>query len=141
MHASSVVAVCLAAICSWPEGRADDAPPRARVTTANWDKGGPLSHWTYTHLSEVFPTALIRRGGAVLDLPQQLRPGIGALVVDDDDPKGTLDRFVANGAVDGVIVLHKGAIVYEKCPGVGPHEQRLLFSMSKALVATTLAIS
>ena len=114
--------------------------PRAQVTTANWDKGGAISHWAYTHVSEVFPAAVVRRGGAIRDLPEQPRPEIGALVVDDADPAGTLDRFVGNGAVDGVIVLQHGAIVYEKHPGVAPDETHLVFSVTKALVATTLAI-
>ena len=113
---------------------------RTQVTTANWDKGGAISHWVYTHLSEVFPTAVVRRGGAVRELPPRPRPEIGALVVDDTDPAGTLDRFVGNGAVDGVIVLQHGAIVYEKYPGVGPDQTHLMFSVTKALVATILAI-
>jgi hypothetical protein len=29
--------------------------PRTQVTVDNWDKGGALSHWVYTHVSEVFP--------------------------------------------------------------------------------------
>ena len=121
-------------------GGAGRLSPRAQVTTANWDKGGAISHWVYTHLSEVFPVAVVRRGGAVRDLPQQPRPEIGALVVDGANPAGTLDRFADNGAVDGVIVLQHGTIVYEKHPGVAPDETHLLFSVTKALVATTLAI-
>jgi len=48
--------------------------PRAQVTVENWDKGAALSHWIYTHLSEFFPTAVIRRGGPILNLPTQLKP-------------------------------------------------------------------
>jgi CubicO group peptidase (beta-lactamase class C family) len=113
---------------------------RAQVTTGNWDKGGAISHWVYTHLSEVFPAAVVRRGGTIRELPLQPRPEIGALVVDDTDPAGTLDRFAGNGAVDGVIVLQHGVIVYEKHPRVAPDETHLVFSVTKALVATILAI-
>jgi CubicO group peptidase (beta-lactamase class C family) len=128
------------ALAPTPTGAARSPSLRAQVTTANWDKGGAISHWVYTHLSEVFPAAVVRRGGAVRELPLQLRPEIGALVVDDTDPAGTLDRFAGNGAVDGVIVLQHGAIVYEKHPGVAPDETHLVFSVTKALVATILAI-
>src|SRR5262245_45266991 len=58
---------------------------RAQVTVENWDKGGAISHWTYLHACEVSPTAIIRRGGATLDLPVQLRPEIGALKVSDSN--------------------------------------------------------
>ncbi|HET9708529.1 MAG TPA: serine hydrolase domain-containing protein [Gemmatimonadales bacterium] len=128
------------AVAPVPGSGSASLSPRAQVTTANWDKGGAISHWVYTHVSEVFPAAVVRRGGAVRELPQQPRNDIGALVVDDADPAGTLDRFVGNGAVDGVIVLQHGAIVYERHPGVAPDETHLLFSVTKALVATTLAI-
>jgi CubicO group peptidase (beta-lactamase class C family) len=96
------------ALAPAPAGAAGSPSPRAQVTTANWDKGGAISHWVYTHLSEVFPAAVVRRGGAVRELPQQPRTEIGALVVDDADPAGTLDHLV--------------------------------FSVTKALIATTLAI-
>src|ERR1700758_2777443 len=79
--------------------------PRARVTVENWDKGGALSHWVYTHVSEGSPSAVVRRGGAILDLPVQLRPEIGGLKLNKPgEPEQTLDQFVNNGAVDGCIV-------------------------------------
>jgi CubicO group peptidase (beta-lactamase class C family) len=126
------------------ETRSEDAKPaslRAQVTVENWDKGGPLSHWVYTHMSEVFPVAVVRRSGAIVDLPQQLRPEIGALKVSDkDQPDQTLDQFVNDGAVDGCIVLHAGKIVYEKYPTIQPNDVHLIFSVTKAFVSTTLAI-
>src|SRR5262245_56088598 len=67
---------------------------RAQVTVENWDKGGAISHWAYTHVSEVSPSAVIRRGGAIVDLPLQIRPEIGALKV--KSPEGSeqkLDQF------------------------------------------------
>lgn len=130
----------MAAPAPAPAGAAGSPSTRAQVTTANWDKGGALSHWVYTHLSEVFPAAVVHRSGAVRELPLRPRPEIGALVVDHSDPAGTLDNFAGNGAVDGVIVLQHGAIVYEKHPGVAPDDTHLVFSVTKALVATTLAI-
>jgi len=124
--------------------RAEDvkpASPRAQVTVENWDKGGPLSHWVYTHMSEVFPSAVIRRGGPIVDLPQQLRPDIGGLKVSGkDEPDQTLDDLVADGAVDGCIVLHAGKIVYEKYPTIQPNDLHLIFSVTKAFVSTSLAI-
>lgn len=125
-------------------GRAEDrkaASPREQVTVENWDKGGPLSRWVYTHMAEVFPAAVVARGGATLDLTQQLRAEIGALKVSrPDEPEQTLDQLVNNGAVDGCIVLHAGKIVYEKYPTIEPTDVHLTFSVTKAVVATALAI-
>src|SRR5712692_725235 len=123
---------------------AEDAKPpsmRVQVTVENWDKGGPLSHWVYTHLSEVFPAAVVRRAGASVDLPKQLQPEIGRLVLKEDDGSSrTLDQFVNHGAVDGCIVLHAGKIVYEKYPTIQPNDFHLIYSVTKAFVLTTLAI-
>jgi len=113
--------------------------PRAQVTVENWDKGGALSHWVYTHVSEVFPSAVIRRGGLIVDLPVQIRPEIGALKVNGPD-EPTLDQFINNGAVDACIVLHDGKIVYEKYPTIQPNDLHIVMSVTKAVVLTALAI-
>jgi len=127
---------------SAPETVASSAlSPRAQVTIENWDKGGALSHWVYTHVSEVLPSAVVRRGGAIVDLPVQLRPEIGALKLNKPgEPDQTLDQFVNNGAVDGCIVLHAGKIVYEKYPTISPNELHIMMSVTKAAVLTALAI-
>ena len=115
--------------------------PRARVTVENWDKGGALSHWVYTHVSEVFPSAVIRRSCAILDLPMQIQPEIGALKLNKPgEPEQTLDQFVNNGAVDGCIVLHAGKIVYEKYPTIQPDDLHIIMSVGKAVVLAALAI-
>ena len=136
--------VVMVAVALPNDTRAEDAKPaslRTQVTVENWDKGGPLSRWVYTHISDVFPAAVVRRGGAVVDLPVQLRPEIGSLKVKKDETsEQTLGQFVGNGAVDGCIVLHAGKIVYEKYPTVQPNDFHLLFSVSKAFVLTTLAL-
>ena len=86
----------MAALAPARAGGAESLSLRAQVTTANWDKGGTVSHWVYTHISEVFPTAIVRRGGAVRELPLRPRAEIGALVVDDADRAGTLVRDLAS---------------------------------------------
>ena len=127
---------------SAPETGASSASSlRARVTIENWDKGGTLSHWVYTHMSEVFPVAVIERGGPIVDLPTELKPEIGALKLNKPgEPEQTLDQFVSNGAVDGCIVLHGGKIVYEKYPTIRPNDIHIMMSITKAVVLTALAI-
>ena len=137
----SVAGRAVAASPSPVAGVSGREPARAQVTIENWDKGGALSHWAFTHMSEVFPSAVIRRGGAVVDLPLQLRPEIGALKLNKPgEPEQTLDQFVNNGAVDGCIVLHAGKIVYEKYPTIQPDDLHILMSVTKAVVLTALAI-
>ena len=115
--------------------------PRVQVTIENWDKGGALSHWAYTHVSEVFSCAVIERGGTIVDLPVELRPEIGGLKLNKPgEPDQTLDQFVNNGAVDGCIVVHGGKIVYEKYPTIRPDALHIMMSVTKAVVLAALAI-
>jgi CubicO group peptidase (beta-lactamase class C family) len=127
---------------SAPETLASSAlSPRTQVTIENWDKGGALSHWVYTHMSEMFPVAVIERGGAIVDLPTELKPEIGGLKLNKPgEPEQTLDQFVGNGAVDGCIVRHGGKIVYEKYPTIRPNDIHIMMSITKAFVLTALAI-
>lgn len=114
---------------------------RAQVTVENWDKGGALSHWVYTHLSEVFRSAVIRRGSAILDLPVQIRPEIGGLKLNKPgEREQTLDQYINNGAVDGCLVVHAGEIVYEKYPTIQPDDLHIIMSVTKAVVLAALAI-
>jgi CubicO group peptidase (beta-lactamase class C family) len=114
---------------------------RNEVTVENWDKGGELSHWVYLHPSEVFPAGVVRRDGAVLDLPEALRPEIGKLVLKEENGSSrTLQEFINNGAVDGCIVLHQGKVVFEQYPMMAPNDLHLMFSVSKAFVTMALAI-
>ncbi len=115
--------------------------PRSKASVENWDKGGALSHWVYTHVPDLFRTAVIKRGGPIVDLPVELKPEIGALKLNKPgEPEQTLDQFVNNGAVDACIVLHDGKIVYEKYPTIRPNDVHIVMSVTKAFVLTALAI-
>jgi hypothetical protein len=140
-----LLAFCVWTIVATEAPKSASAPssesPRAQVTVENWDKGGALSHWVYTHVSEVFPSAVIRRGGAIVDLPVQIRPEIGALKLKNaDGSEQTLDQFVNNRAVDGCVVVHAGKIVYEKYPTIQPDDLHIIMSVTKAVVLAALAI-
>ena len=140
-YALLLTAALLARPCSLPAQTTTNGSMRPQVTVENWDKGGAVSHWAYLHVSEISPTAIIRRGGSMVDLPQQLRPEIGALKLSHPgEPDQTLEQFVNNGAVDGCIVLHAGKIVFEKYPTSHPDDLHLAMSVGKAFVATALAL-
>jgi hypothetical protein len=95
---------------------ADDASRlRRAITLENWDDGGELSRFAYGHVSEIFPVAVIRRGGAVAPLPEKPDSSIGRYVVSREGGREvTLDEAVGKGPFDGLIVVHRGRIVYER---------------------------
>jgi CubicO group peptidase (beta-lactamase class C family) len=62
---------------------------------------GPWNRWAYQHVDEMVPTVVVPRGdGPVLELPERPRP----LDVGD---------FLETQYVDGLAVLHEGALVLE----------------------------
>src|SRR5262245_37229317 len=86
---------------------------RRAVTLENWDDGGEISRFVYLHVSEVFPVAVVGRGGGpVSPLPGEGNPAVGRYVVDREGGRSlTLDDVVRDGPFDGFVVIHRGRIV------------------------------
>ena len=112
---------------------------RASVNIVNWDDGGDISRFVYLNASEVFPSAVVRRAGAVRALPEKLRPEIGRFEVEGDAKKRTLERFI-DDELDGFVILHRGVVAYERYPHMAPGERHVSFSVTKAFVGMALAI-
>lgn len=109
-------------------------PPEAsRVTLGNWQYG-PYNRWAFQHVRELIPTVVVARGdGAVAPLPKRLQD-IGALsfVVDGED-RSLVDMLSAS-YTDGFLVLHQGAVVYERYFNDLAFDQpHLLWSVSKSI--------
>lgn len=86
-----------------------------------------------TAVGESGPTRSVSRGdGALRPLPE--RPlELGSLVI--DDAGRTLETFLADADSDGLLVLHRGRIVYERyLHGFGADRPHLTASMAKAFV-------
>jgi len=55
---------------------------RQKATISAWDDGGEVSNFVYRHAGEVFPAAVVKRAGAVRELPVALRDDVASFVVD-----------------------------------------------------------
>lgn len=125
-----------------PQSAAElDRVMRAQVNRQSWDDGGEVSHWAYLHTSEVFPVAAVGRAGPVRELPVHLRPEIGDFPLPQrDGRKQTLQEYIAHSDMDGFLILHQGAIVYEQYPHMQAADRHLSFSVTKAFIGTALGI-
>jgi CubicO group peptidase (beta-lactamase class C family) len=112
---------------------------RAGVTRSNWDEGGNRSRWVYLHASEVFPAAILHRAAPQRTLPVHLRPEIGNFEL-DPSRHNTLSAWLPSSPIDGFIVVHKGAIVYEQYPHMQQSDLHLIMSVTKAFVGTVLGL-
>lgn len=114
-------------------GRPDQ--PQLGVTLDNWQTA-PQLRWSFQHIEELFPTAVITRGtGPVADLlpaPADVRSLPVTLY---DGTVTTVADVMARTDTDGWIVTRAGQVLAEEYPrGMAPAARHLLMSVSKSLV-------
>jgi CubicO group peptidase (beta-lactamase class C family) len=98
----------------------------------------PKLRWTVCHIRELLPTIGVSRGlGNPVPLPYDLDGGIDAIRFTPIGGNATMtfgEAFDAN-YTDGLLILHRGRIVYERYAGcLDPLGQHAAMSMTKSLV-------
>jgi len=113
-------------------------PPAAdgQVTLANW-RQHPFSRWSFRNVRELLPTANIARASA--PSPLSFAP-IYLEDVSFATPRGEtikLGRALHGSHTDGMIVMHRGQIVFEwYAHDLTPDTPHLIFSVSKSIAGT-----
>jgi CubicO group peptidase (beta-lactamase class C family) len=100
----------------------------------------PQTRWAFSHMRELAPTVAVSRGpGPVSALPRAERrdlDGVTFTPIGQSTPMTWAAAFDAN-YTDGIVVLHRGRIVYERYAGaLTPERQHIVFSVTKSFVAT-----
>ncbi len=102
----------------------------------------PQSRWSFSHMRELVPTATVARGGPVIPLPYALRDDLDDVMFQPLQPSAfaapmSWAQSLAANYTDGIVVLHKGAIVYERYFGaLTPDATHIAFSVTKSFVGT-----
>lgn len=104
----------------------------------------PQWRWTFSHWREFCPTVAVSRGTRpVLSLPSASRSDLDAVTfipLGDTTPMTWADSLVAN-YTDGIVVLHRGRIVYERYFGALAADRRhIAFSVTKSFFGTLAAL-
>jgi CubicO group peptidase (beta-lactamase class C family) len=118
-------------------------PPAEKVVRLGTLLKFPNGRWGFHHLRELGPTAQVWRGDERPSTVRQAPQEMGALAFDDDKGgRTTLADWQRATYTDGLLVMHKGAVIYQKYySGMAAHQPHALFSMSKSftgLLATML---
>ena len=116
-------------------------PSECRVTHDNWDRP-PFNRWSFQHVREVLPTVPVGRGsGPARDL-ERAEQDLGALGFETADGRGvTLSDFLDETYTDGLIVLHRGAVVFERYfNGMAAGTPHLSQSVAKSVAGTVAGI-
>jgi CubicO group peptidase (beta-lactamase class C family) len=111
----------------------------AGISLDNW-LSEPYSHWSFQHVEDFVPTAVISRGSA----PPAALPTASAAVAEipvtrTDGAATTVGAVMATTATDGWAVAYRGSLVAEEyLDGFGTETRHLLFSVSKSLVGVVV---
>ena len=126
----------------WMQG----APPPADKIIAYADSSFykfPQLRWSFSNMRQLRPSTQVSRGaGAVCALPYALRSDLDAVacqVMFTGAPLTWGEAFDAN-YTDGVLVLHRGRVVYERYAGaLDAAGQHIAHSVTKSFVGTMAA--
>src|SRR5262245_38334588 len=98
-------------------------PPAAdaQVTLANW-RTSPFNHWAFHHVREILPSA---------DIPNDPATARDLGAAPRDLSAVGIDEFFQATDTDGLVIVHRGHIVYERyANGMTPHHPHILMSVS-----------
>jgi CubicO group peptidase (beta-lactamase class C family) len=125
----------------WMVGSPPPADKTIRVGDGSFFKF-PQTRWSMSHWRELFPTRNIARGnGKVTPLPAGRPADLDGLTFKPIGRDETMTWAQSLGAnyTDGIVVLHRGRIVYEKYLGAlapDPDRQHIAFSVTKSFTGT-----
>ncbi|NQV86495.1 MAG: beta-lactamase family protein, partial [Woeseiaceae bacterium] len=83
-----------------------------------WNVRGDEMGWMHRHVEQMFPTVTIYRNGPVRELEYEPRAEIAAVSIDTPDGPMPFGSFIQSdySTAMGVVILHKGRIVFESYP-------------------------
>jgi CubicO group peptidase (beta-lactamase class C family) len=100
----------------------------------------PQTRWSFSNMRQFIPTRVVARGNATARaLPRAERADIDRITF---QPIGSTERMtwaqsLAANYTDGILILHRGHIVYERYFGVlSPTGQHVAHSVTKSFVGT-----
>lgn len=118
----------------------------ARIHTAwEWQdifKTGDTSLYLFLHFSEFYPTKLVRRSGPMVVLERDEEAKVGSVRIKSALGEMSLDKYLVNphSRAQGMIVVHRGKIAFEKYPGMRDQDSHLMMSIGKTMVSLVIAL-
>ena len=127
----------------WMVGSPPPPDKLIRFADGSWFRF-PQTRWSFSNIRQLLPTRVVARGdGPVSVLPRAERTDIDGVTF---QPLGSCDAMtwqqsLAANYTDGILILHRGNIVFERYFGAltadRPH---IAFSVTKSFIATVAAM-
>lgn len=107
-----------------------------------WTVTGDQMAWMHLNAHQLFPTVSVYRNGPVRELQYETNPAIGEFIVDTPDGELTFEQFLPSdhSTALGIVILHKGKIVFESYPRMKEYEKPIYWSTAKVFPATIIRI-
>ncbi len=107
-----------------------------------WTVNGEDMAWNFRNLQQIFPTVTVYRNGPVRPLAKRPMPEIAAFIVDTPEGPMTFESFIESeqSTAMGVVILHRGDIVFERYPRMQDYEKPVYWSVAKVFVSTVIRI-
>jgi len=109
----------------------------------NWTVYGDLERYYYLNSSEIGNHSRILRSDAPKILEEAPRDDVRNFITSTDLKKGgglTLNDYVKQVEVNGLIIIHKGKIVFEGYPRMFPTDLHINMIITQVFVSTSIAI-
>lgn len=112
------------------------------VNESWWMVNGRDMGWNNKNLNRIFPTVNVYRSGPVRMLEVAPMPEIAAYEVDTPKGKVPFADFLNSdeSTCMGMVVVHRGKVVFEDYPRMEPYERPIYWSVTKVLVSAVVSI-
>jgi CubicO group peptidase (beta-lactamase class C family) len=114
----------------------------ARFTPQESLKAGDVSLFALLNFPEIVPTATIKRSGRLTELKRVPNPEIGKIRGNTELGELSLDAYLthARSRAQGMVVIHRGQVVYEQYPGMREQDNHVWMSCSGTLSSHVIAM-
>lgn len=97
------------------------------------------SQYAWQHISSFFTTSQVNRSGKISELPYDIQNSIGEITYRKSDGQTiSVNQHFDKNPIDGLIVLKKGTILYERYRTMRPDDKHIWYSVSKVIGATIM---
>lgn len=97
--------------------------------------------YAWQNMSAFQYTMQIERDGPISELPEKINPAIGKIeFTRPGKASETVEEHFNSSTMDGLLVLHKGNVVYERYKTMRPFDKHQWFSCSKVVPGTIVAL-
>ena len=97
--------------------------------------------WTHQHMAELFPSRTISKGERTHRLNSYPR-ALGAVTFQIGAEMVTIDEFLIRDQTQGIVVLHKGTVIFEQYFGDATQSSRFTtWSVGKSITSTLVGIA